>query len=441
MIIFHEGMPRSGKSYAAIKDHLVPALAKGRKCYVHIDGINLEKLAPLCGRTVQELENQIVSLSADQVRSWLKIDFEQDAFIFVDEAQDYWQRSRQPLSDEMMSWIAKHGHHGYDVLLMGQLLKDVHSAWVNRTNRKLQFIKRDVVGKENEYTWIMFHGSPDANGNVKFREVSRGKDTYDEKYFGTYKSHSDGTDNKANYVDDRANIFKTAVFRKWVPLYGAVALVALWYVYHAFTGGLAKSTEKPPEAPAKAQAVPDTKAAPIPQNEPRSPAQPVQTQEYKDGKMVGTRPMIIPANEVQPAYQPDYIEQLSNRYRVRLGGLIRGARHTEGVIEWRDESDGVMESLSLRDVSGMGWLLLLSPDGTVGTLQKADRRYVVTQWPLRDTKGRLTASQTEQLRPAGAAPLVTAGRAEVVASASPSTFVLPVQGSGQVAALSPPTKP
>lgn len=51
MIIFHEGMPRSGKSYASIKDHIVPSLAKGRKVYARLDGINFRQIGELAGLT------------------------------------------------------------------------------------------------------------------------------------------------------------------------------------------------------------------------------------------------------------------------------------------------------------------------------------------------------------------------------------------------------
>ena len=47
MIIFHEGMPRSGKSYASTKDHIVPALKKGRAIYARLDGLNYPQLAEL----------------------------------------------------------------------------------------------------------------------------------------------------------------------------------------------------------------------------------------------------------------------------------------------------------------------------------------------------------------------------------------------------------
>lgn len=413
MIIFHEGMPRSGKSYSAIKDHIIPAVAKGRKCYVRIDGINVAKIAELAGRTVDEAKALLVELTEEQCHKLDQQEFEKDSFIFIDEAQNYWPRVRKPLEPDMMKWIAEHGHHGHDVLLMGQLAKDVHTAWINRVNRKLQFIKKDVVGKDGEYKWIMFHGSPDASGNVKFREVSKGDGTYEERYFGTYKSHSEGTENKENYSDDRANIFKSAIFRKWLPLYGAVAVVALGYVVYVFQGNGLVKEEKTAKAPAQGQPVaPKVQPGEKPQQPPSlfGGASPGQSQ--ASGNLIGTRPEMLPANQVQPLYQADYIEQLTNKYRIRLAGLVRGAKRTLAVLEWRDEADGIKESITHETVMGFGWMLLISPDGSVATLQKGDRRYVVTQWPLQDGKGRLSQNQNDQVKAAAGAPAPSAARAD-----------------------------
>ena len=74
------------------------------------------------------------------------------------------------------------------------------------------------------------------------------------------------------------------------------------------------------------------------------------------------------------------------------------------MLEWRDEGGGIRETLSFRDVSGLGWLLMVSPDGTVGTLQKGRRRYVVTAWPLQDERGTISELRNDHIRAAGTPP-------------------------------------
>lgn len=409
MIIFHEGMPRSGKSFSAIKDHLIPALAKGRRCYVRIDGLNFPKIAELAGITEERCRELLIELTEQQCAAIEDQALDKDAFLFIDEAQNYWPAKRTPAEPKLMQFVAEHGHHGYDILLMGQLAKDVHSVWINRTNRKIQFIKKDVVGKPNQFLWKMYNGTPNGRGVVQFTEVQRGTSEYDEKYFGTYKSHSDGTENKENYADDRANIFKSAIFRRWLPLYGVVFIVALGVVIWAFKGGIVGDAAK---EPAKAQPAPAQPAPPPPQPRREPPPQQEQKIVPEPPNKNSTPVFKISEHEVQPVQQADFIDDLCKKYRIRLGGVIRGVRQTTAVIEWRNEQDGLAEQLRLHDVSGFGWMVMISADGRIATMQKGDRRYVVTSWPLQDERGRATEVQQQAVRNAGGAPDRSAARTD-----------------------------
>lgn len=392
MIIFHEGMPRSGKSYAAMKDHIISALSKGRTVYARLDGLDYRQIAELAGISEERCRELLIHLTEEQCAKLSEQQFAKDSLIVIDEAQNYWQSGRAKLAPELLKWIAEHGHHGHDVLLMGQLLKDVHSSWMNRINRKVTFIKKDVVGKADEYKWIMYHGAPDNRGNVKFREVSRGDEKYDTRYFGTYKSHSEGTENKSTYADDRANIFRSKVFRKWLPLYGVAALAALAYVVWAFTGGLAGNLNDKAPQQAKKQK-PQTETIRVETN----PGEHAQT-EYRQGKPVELRPISLsqPAPLVEPA---DFIDDLNSKYRIRLGGSVRGERRAVGVIEWRDTDLGVKERLTFVQLQGLGWLVMISADGGLAILQKGSRRVVASSWPIEDTRGRVTEAQQAQIRP------------------------------------------
>ncbi|RWA38908.1 hypothetical protein C5H14_11335 [Xylella fastidiosa] len=39
MLVFNEGVPRSGKSYDAVKHHILPALREGRRVYARLNGL------------------------------------------------------------------------------------------------------------------------------------------------------------------------------------------------------------------------------------------------------------------------------------------------------------------------------------------------------------------------------------------------------------------
>lgn len=58
MIIFHRGLPRSGKSYEAVKT-MVSELIKGKQVFTNIDGINFKKFSQLTGIPERILKGDI----------------------------------------------------------------------------------------------------------------------------------------------------------------------------------------------------------------------------------------------------------------------------------------------------------------------------------------------------------------------------------------------
>lgn len=403
MIIFHEGLPGSGKSYGAMADHIVPALRKGRKVFCYIEGLDFKKIAEVTAITEDKCRELLIQLTREQVPEIHKY-VENDSFVVIDELQNFFPDERQPLNAEMTQFITEHRHRGLDILAMGQLLKDCHKLWRNRTSQKVSFHQLDARGKPDEYKWTVYKGRLDARGNVQFDEVNKGKLKYNPEYFGTYASHTEETENKATFQDARANIWNNPVLKRYLPAYGAAVVVGLGFLVWAFAGGgLAKSLDAKPVADKKtaetstvvAAASPAVAAAPVVTS--ANPAPP-QVTEYRNGKVVGSFGESVPANQVQPSMQNDYIDQLCAAYRIRLTGLLRSRGKMAGLLEWRDQDGGVKEMLSLRDITGLGWLLLLSPDGTIGTLQKGDRRYIVTAWPLGDYKGTVSAEKNREIK-------------------------------------------
>lgn len=52
MLVFNEGVPRSGKSYDAVLTHILPALKSGRVVYARVNGLNHEKIADYLGLNI-----------------------------------------------------------------------------------------------------------------------------------------------------------------------------------------------------------------------------------------------------------------------------------------------------------------------------------------------------------------------------------------------------
>ncbi len=236
MIIFHEGLPGSGKSYEALVKHIIPSLEKGRKVYARLNGFNYKKVSELTGKTVEELESLYTEITEEQVLTVYDI-VENDSLLVLDELQNFFPSGRQKLSDEMTRFIAEHRHRGMDIICMGQALADVHTTWKRRTERKISFLKLSMVGMDSKYKWEMYQGSINGvKGDVVFKKIKSGVEKYDSKYFGSYLSHQLTTDNTDVYSDDRVNIFKSKQFMFYIPIFLAVIAFAIYFLTSFFNG-------------------------------------------------------------------------------------------------------------------------------------------------------------------------------------------------------------
>ena len=152
MIIFHEGLPGSGKSYEALVKHIIPSLQKGRKVYARLNGFNHEKVSKLTGKTVDELKDLYTEITEEQVHTVYDL-VENDSLLVLDELQNFFPSGRQKLSDEMTQFIAEHRHRGMDIICMGQALADCHTTWKRRIERKITFLKLSMLGMDKKYKW------------------------------------------------------------------------------------------------------------------------------------------------------------------------------------------------------------------------------------------------------------------------------------------------
>tara|TARA_R110000751_G_scaffold103012_1_gene198261 strand:- start:100 stop:1248 length:1149 start_codon:yes stop_codon:yes gene_type:complete len=236
MIIFHEGLPGSGKSYEALVKHIIPSLEKGRKVYARLNGFNYEKVSELTGKTVEELEVLYTEITEEQVHTVYDI-VENDCLLVLDELQNFFPSGRQKLSDEMTQFIAEHRHRGMDIVCMGQALADCHTTWKRRIERKISFLKLSMIGMDNKYKWEMYQGSINGvKGDVVFKKIKSGTEKYDSKYFGSYLSHQQTTGNTDVYSDDRVNIFKSKQFMFYIPVFLCIVGFAIYFLSSFFRG-------------------------------------------------------------------------------------------------------------------------------------------------------------------------------------------------------------
>ncbi|MGT2491271.1 zonular occludens toxin domain-containing protein [Cupriavidus basilensis] len=123
MFIFHEGLPRSGKSYEAMAKRIIPALQKGRKVWARLNGMDYDKVAEASGLPVERVRELLHEIPEADVLKWADL-VENDALVILDEMQNFWPNGQRNFPPDQLKAIAEHGHRGPDHRWHGrQLLK------------------------------------------------------------------------------------------------------------------------------------------------------------------------------------------------------------------------------------------------------------------------------------------------------------------------------
>lgn len=370
MIVFHEGLPGAGKSYEAMVERIIPAIAKGREVVAYVEGIDFAKVAELAGCTEDRCKELLFSLTREQMASWLDHCRDNALHVF-DEAQNFWG-NRLKLSDAQTQLVTEHRHRGMDIVLMGQDLRDVHATWRRRVELKLCFLKLNGLGFAKRYsvtTYRHLGGDQFSKGGLTVRK-------YDPRYFGTYASHVADDTNVEVYTDKRGQLWNRWGFRFGAP---ALVLAAVWGVSQAWgffhPEPIKKAEQTGPAAqPAAGPYVPSTQHAHAPQ---AATVQPVK-------------------DERSPVERR--FADLSKQYRIRLAGLITSGDRFDGYVEWVDNGARVMDRMSLQTLRAMGVGVARSE----GFLRLAVGGWeeIATMWPT-EADGRVSAARLEGMRTGG----------------------------------------
>jgi zona occludens toxin len=429
MLIFHEGLPRSGKSYEAMRAWILPALKSGREVFANLEGMNHERIAqvenlPL--ERVRELLHQIAWEDTTKIHQIAT----KDCLIVLDEGQDFWPVKGQ-ISTEHTTFFTKHGHKGQDILVMGQDYRDCHAIIKRRIQRRLRFTKTSSLGSENRYIWVAY----EAKGEEKFIKVGQGTETYDQRYFGMYQSHDPGTENKGNLKDKRFTLWSHPAFKYGLPVF-IVALIwglnAIWNVFH---GGLMPDQKKPVSVsavpsssvsavPSAAVSVPLPSSVSLPSSVAQAPA-------VASATMAGATPAQA---EKSLVVDDDYIDQLSRLYRPRVSGVMSSGSRVTGLVEFLDAGYRAIERLNVAQIEDFGWKV--TEKNSILTLRKKEKTLRFTSWPVEPfgsmgdnvAKSPEVKGERERSRDYG-------GGGSVVLGSSPVVPSVPFQNSGGVSPM------
>lgn len=233
-----------------------------------------------------------------------------------------------------------------------------------------------MMGKEDEYHWASLTNV----GRNRFKQTAEGKKPYNKDYFGFYKSHVDGVENKGNYSDTRFNVIQTKH-----KIIGALFFVGLflggYFLYDFFTSS-------PIDPEVQGFEVADKSV----------PAYESSAVESVDVPVSYEQP--LPVTEPKPV-SIDYLHDQSQKYQVRLTGIIdrldgeSGQSAFEFIIEFLDGSYRVKERMMRPDVVALGWSIERHDYGLL--LYKDGHEIIARPWPL-DNFGKVPQRTIESLK-------------------------------------------
>jgi len=207
--------------------------------------------------------------------------------------------------------------------------------------------------------------------------VSSGVRRYDKQYFGLYASHTQGTNNKSVYKDDRANIFKNKKLQLAVVAFFTLA-------YYGITNSMAFFQPNEPEA-VKAESVPH----PNPQAQ---PVQPVATPSQTAAPHPQTNPEVA-----QPPERPslDIFDQEARKGRLRLAALLYNNDKIYFRIEIMDSYSRLLATYDYKSLHDLGWHIENRDSGI--HLTKQDQIYVARPWQLENSYAKVDRRTSERL--------------------------------------------
>lgn len=354
MIILLEGPPRAGKSYHAVKDHILTALKAGRRVYARLNGLDHAAIASYLELPESRVRELLTVVGLDEVKPLFtcfgddppKFEVEADSLVVIDEIQDTYPSGRQPLPAEQEAFFAKHGHIGLDIVIMTQAIGRLHSAIRQRIERKSVITKMTALGNEDGYS-VRFFSVADQMG--KFEKISHERGTYDAAIFVLYAGYQPGAKNTSAYAAGSKTVWQ--VIKGPAIAVGILLLLGIGTVVYFFKGdGLVPEPKVVKVTPVSV--APPMVANPMPQQ---------------------SAPVVA---EVVHSPEVALILQYSKTARPRYAGTINDLH----LVEWRSVGGQVLDRFTSEQMIAMGWTIQRTQFGIVA---RADEETLIfTGWPL-----------------------------------------------------------
>jgi zona occludens toxin len=377
MIVFNEGVPRAGKFYDVVKNHILPALVAGRHVYARLNGLDVEAIAAYLKLPQTRIEQLLHLVDTESVVStfaakkgdggrWT-IPLElRNSLIVIDEVHEFYVQSRAPLPPDQENFFALIGQNGGDVVIITQWIKRVHPAVRARIERKNNFQKLSAVGSDKSYRVTYYQ----TLGPDKFEKVGGSTERYDAAIYPLYHGYAVGADNVAVYKSGG-----TTVWRQLAPklaIFGLLGVAAVWYLGGFFTGNTSFSDQDKTTLGSIKEGEVWQQSSDVVRSVEAAPA----IKETLDQKQKRER---TEALALLTASQR-YVVELAARGRVRLAVRVTQAKVDHVILEWIGDNGLPVERLTGVALADMGFKVDSRPFGVL--LTAGTESIVATQWPL-----------------------------------------------------------
>ncbi|HWI05606.1 MAG TPA: zonular occludens toxin domain-containing protein [Acidimicrobiales bacterium] len=335
------GAPGGGKSYEATVYHILPALQKGRKVVTNLP-LSLDAFAAIDpafpalieirtaskgARKKDGSASRVFSVVEDYADEWRHADGFGPLFV-IDECHFALPKGKTDRAVE--EWYSMHRHYNVDVLLITQSYGKISAAVRDLVQMVYRVRKNVALGSTGSYTRKVQDGVRGEVVNTSIRK-------YEKRYFGLYRSHTQG---KA--VDEFNAADVKPIWRHWS--FQLAAVCALVVGYQVAAGNFrAPWKVEPKEAKAKPSSSPQA-AAPF-----------------------AVAPAVASAPSAAPVAAPAASAQADAEAKGKVHPFNGRGLHLVGFIE--------------SPTKGRRWSFALSQNGQLlGTISEAELQQAGYQW-------------------------------------------------------------
>ncbi|WP_349809755.1 zonular occludens toxin family protein [Xanthomonas hortorum pv. hederae] len=366
MLVFNEGVPRAGKSYDAVKNHILPSIKKGRRVFARLNGLRHDRIAKHLAMQEKDVRDLLVlvdtkdvaklfSCTQDESGKWCIPDTFKDSLVVIDEVHEFYVNDRKPLEPEVENFFALLGQNGGDAVIMTQWINRLHSAVKARIERKNTFQKLTAVGLKSRYRVTYFHTTSPG----KFEKVGGQTLKYDAAIFPLYDGYAPGADNTEVYEEGGRSVWAAMAVRATIFL-----IVGAFGIY-VFVQFFTKDRSDPAKPVASASKLSATHGGTAPS---------------LSGVAPGV-PAMLPAPDplADLTQEQRYVAELSDKGRIRLAARARVGDQDRAWIQWIDTSNNVVEELDLSQLRALGYSVSVVTYGV--RLSAGKHVMVATAWP------------------------------------------------------------